>query len=195
MTKPDKSKLSYLEGLRGLAALQVVVVHFIYHMKTVYKLVTFYQPQNFAVAIFYILSGRILTLNAMKRSDFKAISSSMVRRPFRLALPVIGVILFNWILFNSGLLHKNAKKEDFMNSFYDLVINPLYLICSKGPLKLPIPGTSWTLSDEFQGSLGVYLVTMILFSFPVGGRARWIIMGTCFGWTLLLHKWIAHFFV
>jgi peptidoglycan/LPS O-acetylase OafA/YrhL len=192
------NKLQHLEGIRGLAALQVMLVH-LNHMRdstnqSLSRIGTFYQPQNFAVAIFFVLSGRILTLSALRKCDSGRITSSVIRRMFRLTFPVIGVMIINWLLYATGCIML-MKRDRFISSlWWDMFIKPLNLIFNDGRVTEPVPGTAWTLAKEFSGSFAVYMATLVLVSFPAGCRTRWMVLVSLFAFNLLFHSWLAHFF-
>jgi peptidoglycan/LPS O-acetylase OafA/YrhL len=93
-------KLLYLEGIRGLAALWVFFIHYFPVVSPgLLDFFMLWQPRGWSVHMFFVLSGRVLTAAILKRNDSKRIASAFIRRPFRLALPVIGVILTNMVLF------------------------------------------------------------------------------------------------
>jgi peptidoglycan/LPS O-acetylase OafA/YrhL len=112
-----KHATAYLDGLRGLAALLVYIYH---HISWFYgptdDLINGYGANgnyyffqlpfvrillsggNAGVHIFFVLSGFVLSVSSLRslrdghiRKCYTSLMSSLVRRPFRLYLPVVGV--------------------------------------------------------------------------------------------------------
>ncbi|KAJ3320923.1 hypothetical protein HDV06_004701 [Boothiomyces sp. JEL0866] len=110
-------KLIYLEAIRGLAALMVALHHFdlgitdknqnLSQLKVKYPILKLFTDGNLAVTIFFILSGRVLTLSFLKRelspTSFENLSSSVFKRSFRLVVPVLVVLLISQLLGYFGL--------------------------------------------------------------------------------------------
>lgn len=109
-------KIVYLDGLRGLAALIVVVSHFfqvfapsvfegrkeIEHFafegiaaRTPFNLLF---NGNFSVCLFFVLSGYVLSYRFFQTGDRLVIYSSAIRRYFRLAVPALVSVLFAYLI-------------------------------------------------------------------------------------------------
>ena len=110
-------KISYLDGLRGVAAINVLIMHFfivlapalIYTSRMPARMGNFEQyftatplgligAGNFSVCIFFVLSGYVLTQKYFKTKDKNIILSSALRRYIRLFIPVLAVIIFSFLL-------------------------------------------------------------------------------------------------
>lgn len=121
-------KITYLDGLRGIAAVNVMLMHFfivlapamIYGNQTPshlgnLELVFSSTPLgligagNFSVCIFFVLSGYVLTQKYFRIGDKNLIISSAVRRYFRLLIPVFAVVILSFLLSSAGLFHYYAK--------------------------------------------------------------------------------------
>lgn len=123
---------SYLNGLRGIGALVVVIQH------TTHE----YYPENagcygdgppetdhfvqlpfvrilvdgsFSVALFFVISGFALSYGPLKRihannpeAAVAAMPSSIFRRPIRLFLPVFPVYVFSWILIQGQWMYSSS---------------------------------------------------------------------------------------
>jgi peptidoglycan/LPS O-acetylase OafA/YrhL len=114
-------KVQYLEGLRGLAAALVIVHHFLLAFypsvyfgdpKTVHtthfiELAYFRSPLsaltngNFMVAIFFVLSGYVLSRRYMKNNKIETLTSSAIRRFPRLYIPVAVTLVIAFILLQT----------------------------------------------------------------------------------------------
>lgn len=126
------AKLQYLEGIRGLAALWVYLLHSSTYLfgEANNRWLLFYQHATLAVPLFFILSGRVLTLSSLTRLDIKSLASSAIRRPFRLVLPVIGVMYFGNLLFQLGLVDKKFANL-YNGSDWMTILGPfLYIVYS-----------------------------------------------------------------
>ena len=118
----DKS----LEGLRGLAAMIVVLAHVFYayfpymttrrepnpsiEPKTLLDYVLHMMPFNAlfiadaAVILFFVLSGYVLTIKFFAHRDVKEIQSAAVRRYIRLMFPAAVSVFFAWSILSMGLM-------------------------------------------------------------------------------------------
>lgn len=176
-------KIGYLDSLRGIAALVVVFTHFsgsffsdfIHDLHLSYRtgfesLIYTLTINNlfngrFAVFIFFVLSGYVLTHRFFATGDQSILSSSAIRRYFRLLppillslacsfgillvfLPLIGslaeitdqVWLFNY--FDRPLDPMSLLRQAFWGSFFDS--SPVYNM------------VLWTMGVEFLGSMLVF---------------------------------------
>ncbi|EGG31934.1 acyltransferase [Paenibacillus sp. HGF5] len=109
-------KIVYLDGLRGLAALIVVVSHFfqvfapsvfegreeIEHFafegiaaRTPFNLLF---NGNFSVCLFFVLSGYVLSYRFFGTGDRFIVYSSAIRRYFRLALPALASVFLAYLI-------------------------------------------------------------------------------------------------
>ncbi|WP_440955027.1 acyltransferase family protein [Methanosarcina sp. Mfa9] len=115
-------KIAYLDGLRGIAAVNVMIMHFfvalapamIYGSKLPshfgnLDLVFSSTPLgligagNFSVCIFFILSGFVLTHKYFEMKDSSIIISSAMRRYIRLFIPVFAAVMLSYLLASAGL--------------------------------------------------------------------------------------------
>lgn len=117
------------DGLRGLAAVSVVVSHMILAFfpaalthffgwvaapGAIYGRVesilatpglSVLWNGSFSVSIFFVLSGYVLTKSLVEKQDLAIARSLAARRYFRLAGPVLGSALFAFALMSLGLYH------------------------------------------------------------------------------------------
>jgi peptidoglycan/LPS O-acetylase OafA/YrhL len=113
-----------LEGLRGIACLNVVLGHFLFSFfpylahdvrpypgavaKYWFEELLRYFPFTFiyladsAVSVFFVLSGYVLTRRFYQTEPPDGFESAAVKRYFRLALPALASVMFAWLLFEAG---------------------------------------------------------------------------------------------
>ncbi len=122
----EERKLAHLDGLRGLAALVVVFHHFacaflpaaifggaiIAHFsleKVIYKTpLQLLVTGNFAVCIFFVLSGYVLSHKFFLTKDVTHARSGAIKRYFRLMPPILAAILISYLLLRLKLPHNMA---------------------------------------------------------------------------------------
>ena len=113
----NKEKLVCLESIRGLAALVVVIHHLEFTFMPVLKAdyatlsahpfwiralglspLSVFSNGGFAVRLFFVLSGFVLSLSFFRTLDREVVASAAVRRYFRLMIPSAIVVLIAWAL-------------------------------------------------------------------------------------------------
>lgn len=120
-------KIKYLNGIRGLAALFVVANHFVVafypalynsdinqiHTASAVELLIAKSPLNlfyngnFAVCIFFILSGYVLSNKYFSTMDNEVLVASAVKRYFRLLVPVFVTVLLVFFLMKISFFFNN----------------------------------------------------------------------------------------
>lgn len=141
------ARLEALDGLRGLSALMVMAVHFL-QLFPVFDWTLL--PDRFAVILFFVLSGYVLTLPHFDNRP-QLLEQRFVLRYARLALPSGLAVLATYAL--SGGSGWVALREA---AFGSLLLSEISFV---PPL--------WTISVEFFGSLLVLAIY-----FPKGRRRR-----------------------
>ena len=173
-------RLNYLDGLRGYAALTVVLGHaqmfypgFMQYRTSLNPLWLRYlfnalvfplEAGTFSVYIFFVLSGFVIAASASKSETPLALIA--VNRYLRLTLPMVVTALAAWFLIrlfpHATLAPAKISQADWIGSIY-----------RTGPVKLPsalrdagwdiyLKGISyidpvlWTMRVELIGSLSVY---------------------------------------
>lgn len=139
----EQSKTAWLDGLRGWAALLVCIFHlnawthegieYCYGADlpsgasnttpAAWPIIrTLWTGGHFSVALFFTISGYVLPrrlislLHAGRKSEFlEALHSSVVRRPFRLLLPVVlSTLVVTVVSYLTGIPTSGMKREDSM---------------------------------------------------------------------------------
>lgn len=148
--------------------------------------VKFKQYFNIYVALFFILSGRILTVSSLRSRNIGSIAVSFCKRPLRLGLPLVALTALNsWV---------QKLRHDLSYSFLQTYFQPIHFMVYNGDVKDPIPGVAWTMPIEFMGSMIVYILTLIVLYFD-SKRAIFVIFCITIGFTVFTHTWISHFLV
>jgi peptidoglycan/LPS O-acetylase OafA/YrhL len=114
-------RLIYLESVRGIAALCVVFGHLALTFVPAMNTIDLTRPQlpivlrlllasplslltngHFAVRIFFVLSGFVLSLSYFHRKTVGTVSGAAARRYPRLMLPALASVMFGWVLLKLG---------------------------------------------------------------------------------------------
>lgn len=183
-------RILYLDGLRGWAALFVLFHHLLLAFapdghETALKESPVSAPLGFltdgplAVAIFFILSGIVLTaaLTAAEDKGLRlGLPSLMLKRWLRLGLPVCAAGLLVVLLFAIGwdrsIAIGWAAESSFMRQFFaagyeptlPVVLRESFIGAFVGPTPAHDP-VLWTIRIEFAGSLLIFALALL---FPAG---------------------------
>lgn len=187
-------RIAALDGLRGLAALVVVVFHFFCLLFPAF--VPDYAPTPiwladtplgilwngpFAVSVFFVLSGFVIAGAADRRHDL--LVSNLITRYLRLAVPVTASVLLAWTLLS---IFPTATAD-----LRDAVDNPSAWLVNTHQGNIPSLGTAifdgvianfvrggsgfnnvlWTMKIELIGSIGIFGIYWVS-----AGRARIILL-------------------
>lgn len=126
-------KNSSLEGLRGIACLSVFLCHFLFSLfpavtqglavdtvippkyawETIASMPMFtvFYGGNFGVAIFFVISGFVLTNRFFKTNDVRYLQRGAAKRYIRLGLPVFASIMIAWFLLTFDLMFTQQAPE------------------------------------------------------------------------------------
>jgi len=176
-------KFRFLDGLRGLAALIVVIDHFaigffqaatdgsIHLTHGAFESVIEATPLhilvsgNFSVCVFFILSGIVLSAKFFRSGEKKFVIASAIKRYPRLMLPVLGCVLLAFFLMATQTFY-NVQAASVTGStwlgefwqFHPNFFNALY----QGTIGTFVKGSSdyntvlWTMKTELIGSFLVF---------------------------------------
>lgn len=196
-----RGHLDSLDSLRGIAALIVIFSHvfFAYYMELhagsaapqaseaalslFHSPFTFFYRGQFAVLLFFILSGYVLTLGCVKKSftnpDYIPIAAS--KRYLRLGIPTAASVLICYLFVVLGLVPviTDGPTPRLMDS--PAAAPALSSAMASAVYKSMLFGDQtfnyvlWTIKIEFYGSLLIFAVFALL------GRNRGLHMAVCAG--------------
>ncbi len=180
-------KLSYLESLRGLAALIVVIGHFIVgfypalytgsldqvHTRNGIEVLLSVTPLSllyngtFSVAIFFVLSGYVLTYKFFKNSNAEVFLVPLtIKRYVRLLLPILFSNLAAYLLLSLSLFYNKPASEvsfslGWLSRFWDFTPRAWTMLRESfyGAFftnQATYNTVLWTMYFEFFGSLIVF---------------------------------------
>lgn len=212
-------KLKHLDGLRGLAAFVVVLSHFavVFYpaLYTANPRETRFVSQldiiiagtplnvlyngNFAVCIFFILSGYVLTYKFFRDKDPESLKSGAFRRYCRLLVPVLFSNILVFALMKLSLFYNiqvgNITKSTwwfsgawtFKPGIFDVLKESFFGVfvleqCEYNPVL-------WTMTYEFFGSFLVFTIAALFGRFKY---RNWIYFALC---CLLLNTYYMAFVV
>lgn len=209
MLKTSSPRLAFLEGLRGIAALIVLIHHLLlafwptvyfgthetaHHQLDIWTynysaLTGFLHSGTFSVALFFVLSGYVLTFRYSSEGNTKLIQSLAIKRYFRLAIPALGSILIAYFLMKLGLMYNqeavSITQSVWLGWYYHFspnFFNALY----EGFVGVLLEGHSsynsslWTLPIEFFASFFVMSVAVMFNDTLVFLRYCFISLISCF---------------
>jgi peptidoglycan/LPS O-acetylase OafA/YrhL len=201
--EPDgsKLKLAYLDGLRGLAAIIVVLNHFacaflpvtvfgdmaVRHFRLEHYIyvtpLQLFIAGNFAVCIFFALSGFVLSQGFFASGEDHVARSGATKRYFRLMPPILSAVLLSWAIYKLGLTSHLQAAQISGSSEWLARLWP-HSVTLHGALRQglygALLGTSnpaifdnvlWTMNMEFFGSFYVFGFLALFGNM----RRRWIV--------------------
>lgn len=141
--KTQLAKIHYLDGIRGIAAFNVLFTHFIVafypamytgkisqaHLDSgievwlAKSLWTILYAGNISITMLFVLSAYVLSFNFFKHQDTAIATASAYRRYMRLEIPVLLALLVSWFCMHFGLYY-NAQaavithSEWWLGSYY-----------------------------------------------------------------------------
>ena len=178
-----------MEALRGLASVSVFIWHlsiaFAPSVSGIYSheggLIGtpffFFMNGKAAVTFFFTLSGFVLTHKYFLTRDIHLISTGITKRYFRLALPVLIVVLASWFLFHfsfyhfseAGALTNSSWLSNFGNAAFPENFQPtIGSAFSQGIYFAFFRGDNfydtnlWTMNVELIGSIIVFLLAPLV---------------------------------
>jgi peptidoglycan/LPS O-acetylase OafA/YrhL len=184
-----RSKIAYLDGLRGFAALVVVwthfkelvlpgapwTVHFQYEEILHNSPIALIFSSKLAVLLFFVHSGLVLSWKYLFTLDHRVLISMLLRRGFRLGIPIAVSVIFAFVLMRAGAMHNNEAAvitgaERWTEGYrFDPTLRTALTDAMGGALlysSVRYNGALWTMPIELICSYGVFLLL------PLIGRLR-----------------------
>jgi peptidoglycan/LPS O-acetylase OafA/YrhL len=207
-------KYKNLDGLRGVAALVVVLCHYsngflpslqgavgaAHHTRADKIIATtplhLFLAGNFAVCLFFVLSGFVLSIKFFHTKSVDALISSASRRYFRLMIPALISILATYIILRTGFVNSSATaaitgSSGWLATFWNFtphIMDALY----QGTIGVFFGNQDsyntslWTMHLELFGSFLIFMFLALFGNF----RRRWLLYGT-FGLILVKTYYLA----
>jgi peptidoglycan/LPS O-acetylase OafA/YrhL len=187
----NEKRLSYLEGLRGFAAIMVFLCHFGYafyyslfsanaaqanmpgNLDAVIAVSPFNMLYNgkLAVRIFFLLCGYVICIRYFQTKDKKYLVNAAIKRYFRLLVPILFIEIIIYLLMKSGAYHNGAAAVIAKSEDWFLLFNhsePSFWEMIKEVFFDTFFGQAktylnvlWIIKYEFLGSLFVYAILYI----------------------------------
>jgi len=182
----QKKRFEELEGLRGVAAVIVAI----YHFCLTFYLFAFFGPSadgivqhvryednfygspfavflsgTFAVAIFFVLSGFVLSIGFFQTGKLEIVKKLAAKRYLRLMLPALASTLVCFLIVSAGviktqqaatIIHSSwlTTQWQFSPNLLDALKSGVYgIFVNQGS---PFNGVLWTMKTEFFGSFIVF---------------------------------------
>ncbi|NKJ35282.1 acyltransferase [Rhizobium sp. SG570] len=168
-------RISELDGLRGWAALSVVLFHVFWETFGVtiptYRslFVSGFINGQTAVTVFFLVSGAALSAPYHLGKSRDYLISATVRRHLRLAIPIFAAATIVYMLFHFGLMRGPeasvfVNREDWrgLNWAADVTFQNIFYFSFAGvfvgsPPQYEIIPFLWTMTIEFSGSALLFL--------------------------------------
>jgi peptidoglycan/LPS O-acetylase OafA/YrhL len=173
----DARRINHLDGLRGLAAVVVVVFHYLsafvpaltpdqtgypYWLSDTPLAVLFNGP--FAVVVFFVLSGFVVSKAAAHKSD--PLPLTIVLRYLRLTIPMLVSVLIAWLLLTTfpteAIKLESITGTPWLSSTFNGVIPSLLQAIKDATYDVYRHGVSrfnnvmWSMKWELIGSVAIY---------------------------------------
>jgi peptidoglycan/LPS O-acetylase OafA/YrhL len=167
-------RIHFLDGIRGWAALMVVLAHLVrgiaepsdpsFH----HQYLRFLSDGSLAVYIFFIVSGFALSIGYFEQGRLEILTSSALRRYPRLTLPILMssvlaliVLRLGWVFSHAAavIAHSEFWLGTFYNfspSLFDAFRFSFFDVYFDYDFTHTYNSALWTMSIEFSGSMLVF---------------------------------------
>lgn len=186
------SRETHLDSMRGVAALIVVVVHYLsaFYPYTVYgpsiefeqhaawEGLFFFPPfgllvaGRLAICLFFILSGYVLSYRYLGEArQIRKILAHIIKRPVRLGglvwvTVILGALMWNYGLFLHGPSLNVTAPSPWLNGFWiwDFNFHTFFVFFTKASFRTAFVYNPplWTIRFELYGSLMVYAFLFLI---------------------------------
>jgi peptidoglycan/LPS O-acetylase OafA/YrhL len=180
----QKKQIYYIDGLRGLAALWAMNYHWFEQifpkLNDKHHLIVFLTSHGkLAVAVFFLLSGRVIAHSILRTPTVRNVFDTTVRRMFRIIVPVIWIWMYLFVMQRLGSYNfeltepsKHLVAKKFYNfyrhpiSFWEIFTRTWDIFVKArvldGDKQLHGFHHGWTLIVEIDSSIHLYLIAFIL---------------------------------
>ncbi|MDB5183466.1 MAG: acyltransferase 3 [Candidatus Saccharibacteria bacterium] len=214
----NKQRFYELEGLRGVAAIAVVLYHY---SLAFYAMIFYGSIQNvvqnmqyednlygnpisvffsgtFAVAIFFVLSGFVLSIAFFQTGKLDIIKKLATKRYLRLMLPALASVMICYVVFKLGIFHIREAAA-MSNSWWlkttwtftphltDAISDGVYGIFTQGSDLYN--NVLWTMQTEFLGSFIVFGFAALFYKV----KYRWVLYVALM--VVLFNTWLLGFII
>lgn len=166
-------RLHFLDGMRGWAALMVVIWHYfisIFPASDATKQALHYLPflnGPLAVSIFFVISGFALSIAMVEKPSYWRLARMSASRYFRLAIPVVASCLIVYLAMVAGLIFRPfpetiASQLQFEPSFFGLLKFSFFDVFFRYLNSTVYNTPLWTMQFELFGSAIVFLLLLTL---------------------------------
>lgn len=159
---PSSERVNFLDGIRGLAALMVLLEHvvkdFLASVQPIQynsQFLSFITDGHFAVAIFFVLSGYVLTVSQTNRPQ--SLVALFIGRYCRLAIPILITSAITYILMIAGLFFIAGNTYQFTPTILGLLKFSTVDVFVNYDIEKSYSPALWTMSAELFGSYLLYL--------------------------------------
>ena len=208
MQQQNHVRINEVDGIRGWASLVVLVFHSFKEMLS-FAVPSVHSPwlapffsADIAVAIFFVLSGDALSSSFFQGRGLSAIDRLLVRRYFRLTIPIFMSCLITYCIMVTGLDYHVAAsaildRPDWLGQF--LQFNASFLKFLRYSLlgvyvahtrEFSYDPFLWTMSVEMAGSMLVFLFCYLWQRLK---KPQWVCVGLII-WLTIIGSFFALFF-
>lgn len=224
--KKPLRRTAWLDGLRGFAAFTVYWHHHHLwpHPNGYYETAfgwegkhyfvalpfvrNFFSGGHFAVAIFFVISGYVLSvksLSLIQKGDFlnsgDSVGSALFRRWLRLYIPVIAVTFlwcsqWHWTKLWTSFGEPRGSYRDEIWTWYSLFKNYSFVFLTGNVYEFPLMyhAHAWSIPIEFKGSIIIY-TALSAFSRCTRNARLWCEVGLMFYFMYIVDGWYGALFM
>lgn len=160
MEQRATKRIHYLDSIRGIAALMVVMYHYIgwnWKDELSYKVAAIFFNGSDAVSFFFVLSGFVLSYSYIQSDRKIRFGNYVYRRILRLYPAFILNILLLYFYVNKHLLSWDTLYDSFILGRSPYVLKELAMVLNAHSLYMP----GWTLQIEMIYSFIILLLILV----------------------------------
>ena len=169
----NSKRLIFLDSVKGLAAFCVLTGHFYMlfqqSMPETVQVIERIPVANlivngrYAVCLFVVISNYIFAKNIYEHFDMSSLQLRLLKRYFRLAIPIAFIVAAVCIMYYAGLFHTGDLSNGKLHKFWNgLSISTFLKQAIFSPLGYSkVLGPCWMLKYIFLGNLYIVLLAII----------------------------------